>query len=72
MTKFTIKRGSQGHYYFPKELQEIAGKEADALANALTITVWNKDAEIDDVIDSVKIILQDLELRKKLEDKASS
>lgn len=68
MVKFTIRRGPQGHYYFPKELQKIAGKEADALANALTITFWNKDAKIEDVVESVEIILRDLKLRMKIED----
>jgi len=71
MVRFQIKRGSQGHYYFPKELQKIAGERADALANALTITVWNENAELEDVIRSVEIILQDLRLRSSIEAKGA-
>ncbi len=65
MTKFGLKTGVQGHIYFPKELRKIVGAKPEAVANAFTVTLFDVEANSDDVIESMEIVLQDLKLRAK-------
>ena len=69
MVEVTIKSWQQGRYYFPKHLQNILGAEAKATPNQVAVAVYSKDADKDDVIRSLAIIIEDLKHQKQLEAK---
>ena len=49
--------------YFPKAIVKTLGFELKAIPNAKAMVVYPKNADLKTVIKSLKIILQDLELR---------
>lgn len=43
-------------------------KDLDALANAVTLTIFDGKAGLDNVIRSLEIVIQDLKLRQNIQD----
>jgi hypothetical protein len=61
--------------YIKEDIRTILGQErgdVKALANAKTLTLWHPDEDIEDIIRSLKIVIQDLELRKDSADHAQA
>jgi hypothetical protein len=66
MVKFKLKvHPEQGLMYIKEELREILGNNVIAIPNAKTVVMFTEGEDIQKVIDSLKIIQMDLELRKK-------
>jgi hypothetical protein len=66
MVKFKLKvHPEQGLMYIKEELREILGHNVIAIPNAKTVVMFTEGEDIQKVIDSLKIIQMDLELRKK-------
>jgi len=67
MAKFTIKVDRQtGMTYFPKEIrQEGFVGEVEGLPNALTLTFIKPGTKLTDVEKSLRILLQDIRLRRE-------
>lgn len=63
--EFKIKAGVQGHYYLPKIVREAFGDKLTLLPNAKAGVIYPNGANLKDVIASLHIIIQDLELRSK-------
>ncbi len=64
MVEFSIKiHEKQGTAYFPKEIREAFGLNLKLLPNAEAGVFYRDDADLNRVIASVKILLQDLALR---------
>lgn len=59
--------------YIPKELidQGLKG-ELDGYANAITLTIVNPDASLDDVERSLQIVLDDIRFRRDMERRKGS
>lgn len=70
MAKFTIKVDRQtGMTYFPKEIrQEGFVGEIEGLPNALTFTLIKPGTKLADVERSLRILLQDIKLRREQEE----
>lgn len=66
MSKFIRIGERTGITYFPKDLREsgFVGR-VESLPNALTLTLIKPGASLADVERSLKILLQDIELRKQ-------
>jgi len=65
--RFTISIDEKtGITYFPKELRKVGfvGR-VEVLPNALTVTLVRPGASLADVEKSLKIVLQDIELRRQ-------
>jgi len=69
MAKFTIKVDRQtGMTYFPKEIrQEGFVGEIEGLPNALTFTLIKPGTKLAEVEKSLRILLQDIRLRREQE-----
>ncbi len=67
MAKFTIKVDRQsGMTYFPKEIRrEGFVGEIEGLPNALTFTLIKPGTKLADVEKSLRILLQDIALRRR-------
>ena len=63
--EFEIKAGPQGHYYFPKKIREAFGTKIILLPNAAAGAIYSKDTDLTSVIESLRVVIQDLELRAK-------
>lgn len=67
MVEFDLKvHPKQRTMYIPKELVKIIGTEPTAIPNAFTILLFKKDEDIQKVIGSLEIILQDLKFQQKV------
>lgn len=65
MAKGTLKISKHGVTYIPDELRNDGFKgHVEYLANAKTVTLMKPGATLEEVEKSLKIILQDIELRK--------
>ena len=64
-TEFELKTGPQGHVYFRKKIREFFGDKMKLVPNAKAGVIFPEDAHLNDVISSLKVIIQDLELRAK-------
>ena len=66
MSKFIRIGERTGITYFPKELREsgFVGR-IESLPNALTLTLIKPGASLADVEESLKILLQDIALRRR-------
>ena len=64
-TEFELKTGPQGHVYFPKKVREFFGNKMKLVPNAKAGAIFPQDADPNDVIASLRVIIQDLELRAK-------
>lgn len=69
MVKFTVKANPQGQYYFPKEVREELGDKLTLICNARAAVVYSSETSLQVVLDSVHVIIQDLEHRLKLQKK---
>jgi len=67
MVKYVRRLYEDGLMRLPKELREQLGDEVEVFPNAVGAYLKSKNATLDDAIESLKIIIQDLELRKRLE-----
>lgn len=61
--EYEIKAGPQGHFYLPKRIREALGTELKLVPIAKAGALYPKDADLRQVICSLKIIIEDLELR---------
>jgi len=61
--EYKIKAGSQGHFYIPKVIRETLGNELSLVPNAKAGVIYPKGSDLKEVILSLQIILQDLQLR---------
>lgn len=52
-----------GVIYLPNEIRESFGKHVKLIPNSLAAILFPADADLQDVRDSVNVILQDMELR---------
>ena len=66
MVEFNVKiHPAQRITYFPKQLVEQFGYELKVLPNANAAVVFSKDKNLESVIKSVELLLQDLRLRQE-------
>lgn len=63
---FRLKRGSQGHYYLPRTLQRVVGGSVLGHTMGFAAVLWNEEALLIDVIESVDIIGRSLRLQGSL------
>jgi len=63
MVEYQLSSNPGGQYYIPKEVREALGKELTLIPNSKSAVLYPRHANLGSVIKSVKIILQDLELR---------
>jgi hypothetical protein len=61
--EFELKTTSQGHIYLSKRLRETLGTHLKLLPNTRAAVIYPFDAEPEDVIKSLRVIISDLELR---------
>lgn len=72
MVEFNIKvHEKQGIAYIPKEIRECMGLEFKLTANRTACVLYPKNARLEDVVKSLRIILQDLEHALEMKDKRS-
>jgi len=66
LTKFKLKN-FDGRLYLKSELREILGHNENVygLANAKTIVLFPEGATWDEILESLNILIRDIELRKK-------
>lgn len=55
----------QNVVWIPKEIVETLGRKLKVASNSFAAVVYPEDAELADVVESLRIIIQDLELRSK-------
>ena len=68
MVEFEIRvHPKQKLAYFPKVIIKTLGTELKAVPNAKAMVLYPKEADLKTVIKSLKIILQDLELKAEEE-----
>ena len=73
MVKFELKvNHKQKTVYFNKNIVEALGYNLYAQLNATSGIIYPQDAEKEDVIRSVEIILEDLRHQLKLEDREAT
>jgi hypothetical protein len=63
--EFKLKTGSQGHIYFPKKIRETFGDILTLLPNLNAAVIFSEDADPEDIIKSLRVIIDDLKLRPK-------
>lgn len=72
MVEFRIKVNPiQRVAYMPRELYETLGSKLRAVANRKAVALYPEGASLEDVIVSLKLILQDLEHAIQLERRGS-
>ena len=70
MVEFELKiHEKQGTMYIPKEIRKALGTEIKALPNRAAVLLYPKKMSIKDVVKSIIIIKDDLELGVELEGK---
>jgi len=68
MVEFRIKvHPTQRIAYFPREITEALGYDLRATADRVTMVLWPKNARLEDVVKSLRIVLADLEHALELE-----
>lgn len=55
--------------YFPRELKKILGREVTAVANCVTVVLFEKGTDIKEVLESLQIVESHLKLKLKVEKK---
>jgi len=63
--EYELKVGPQGHIYLPKKIRDVFGNQMKFLPNATAAVIYPDNADLEDVVASLKIIISDMELRKK-------
>lgn len=71
MVKFELKMNKYGQLYIPKELRSELGSELEALADARTSVMFRRGLKARDVLESLRVIMADLEHRAKLEEEVN-
>jgi hypothetical protein len=67
MVTFHSKSNRQGQYYMPIEVRKELGANLDVICNAKAAVIFNSDTPLSQVLESLKILLQDLEHRQKMQ-----
>ena len=67
MVKFKVKANPSGQYYFPKEVRAELGTKLALICNTKTALVFSEDTPLDVVLQSVQIIMKDLQQRLQLQ-----
>lgn len=71
MTKFDLQINKGNYIYLKEEIREVFPSEkVIAIANAATITIFPPETDLKDVESSVEIVLEDIRLRRKMEEEA--
>ena len=70
--EFEIRAGPQGHYYLPKIVRKMLGERVLLVPNSRSAVVYPKGTELADVVQSLQIILADLQFRAAREGKEST
>jgi hypothetical protein len=63
--EFKLKTGPQGHVYFPKRVREVFGDKLNLLPDNFAGAIYPEDANIDEVISSLQVIIEHLTLLAK-------
>ena len=61
--EYDLKAGPQGHIYFPKKIREYLGNELKLVLNSIAGVLYPKDANLQQVILSLQLTIQQLKLR---------
>jgi hypothetical protein len=64
--EFKLKIGPQGHIYLPKRIRIAFGDNLNFLPNSVAAAVYPENANLNDVVASLQIIISDLKLRSEL------
>jgi hypothetical protein len=64
--EFELKAGRQGHVYFPKRIRAAFGDKMKFLPNTNAAVIFPEKADLEAVIESLRVIITDLELRTKV------
>lgn len=67
MVKFEQKVDSIGRVYLVKEIRDMLGEKIVLIPNAFAVAMFSKDANLQNVRKSLKLILKDIELRMENE-----
>jgi len=67
--EFNLKTGPQGHVYLPKKIRDAFGNDLKFLPNSEAGAIYPKNADLNRVIQSLQLIIEDLKLRVKDETK---
>jgi hypothetical protein len=66
--EFKLKTGPQGHIYLPKKIRDTFGDNLTLLPNSVAAAVYPNNADLNDVIASLQVIISDLKLRSEFTD----
>ena len=70
MVEFEIRlHDKQRLAYFPRELKKILGTDVTAIANCVTVVLFEKGTDIREVIESLKIVQLDLQQKLRIKEK---
>jgi bifunctional DNA-binding transcriptional regulator/antitoxin component of YhaV-PrlF toxin-antitoxin module len=67
MVKFKVKANASGQYYFPKEVRQELGDELTLICNTKAAIVFSDDLMLQNVLESIEIIMKDLKHRLQLQ-----
>ena len=63
--EFKLKTGPQGHIYLPKRIRDAFGDNLNFLPNSVAAAVYPDNADLNDVVASLQVIISDLKLRSE-------
>ena len=66
--EFKLKTGPQGHIYLPKKIRDAFGDNLTFLPNSVAAAVYPDNADLNNVVASLQIIISDLKLRSEFAD----
>ena len=66
MVELETKITESGVLYIPKEIRQCFGRKMKIIPNATAAVFYPADANLEDVKDSLQIILADIELRIRM------
>ncbi len=72
MVKFQVRANPSGQYYFPKEVRAELGNKLALICNTKTALLFPEDTPLNIVLQSVQIIVKDLQQRLQLQRDAAS
>jgi len=67
MVMFKVKANQSGQYYFPKEVRQELGDKLTLICNTKVAIVFSDDAMLQNVLESIEIIINDLKHRLQLQ-----
>ena len=65
--EYELKTGPQGHVYLPKLVRKTFGSKIKLLPDNIAGAIYPEDAKPEDIIASLRVIIQHLELQKRNE-----